>query len=79
MGLVQTLNSLFYMFVVLCQPLNINNGSATCSLGVDGVPSYEDTCDVTCNTGFALNGSVTRTCQSDGSWSNMDDECVKSM
>jgi len=46
-----------------------------CSLGDDGVPSYEDTCSFTCNTGYELTGSDTRTCQSDGSWSGSDDMC----
>ncbi|XP_065899134.1 uncharacterized protein [Dysidea avara] len=52
-----------------------NNGMITCSLGDDGVPSYEDTCSFTCNTGYELTGSDTRTCQSDGSWSDSDDVC----
>ena len=52
-----------------------NNGMITCSLGDDGVPSYEDTCSFTCNTGYELTGSDTRTCQSDGSWSGSDDVC----
>jgi len=37
----------------------------TCLLGDD---SYEDTCSFTCNTGYELTGSDTRTCQSNGSW-----------
>ena len=48
-----------------------------CSPGGDGVPSYEDTCSFTCNTGYELIGSDTRTCQSDGSWSGSDDVCRK--
>ena len=37
---------------------------------------YEgDTCSFTCNTGYELTGSDTRTCQSDGSWSGSDDVC----
>ena len=37
---------------------------------------YEgDSCSFTCNTGYELAGSDTRTCQSDGSWSNSDVEC----
>ena len=52
-----------------------NNGMITCSLGDDGVLSYEDTCSFTCNTGYELTGSDTRTCQSDGSWSGTDDVC----
>ena len=46
-----------------------------CSLGDDGVPSYEDTCSYTCNTGYELTGSDTRTCQNDGSWSGSDVAC----
>ena len=46
-----------------------------CSLGDDGVPSYEDTCSYTCNTGYELTGSDTRSCQSDRSWSGSDDVC----
>ena len=46
-----------------------------CSMGDDGVPSYEDTCSFTCNTGYELTGSNTRTCQSDRSWSDSDDVC----
>ena len=52
-----------------------NNGMITCSLGDDGVPSYEDTCSFTCNTGYVLTGSDPRTCQSNGSWSGSDDVC----
>ena len=47
----------------------------SCSLGDDGVPSYQDTCIFTCNTGYELTGSDTRTCQSDGSWSGNDAVC----
>ena len=47
----------------------------TCSLGDDRVPSYEDTCDFTCNTGCELTGSDTRTCQSDGKWSGNETMC----
>ena len=59
-----------------CSSLNdLNNGKITCSLGGDGVSSYEDTCSFTCNTGYELTGSDTRTCQSNGSWSGSDDVC----
>ena len=63
---------------VPCSPLNDpNNGMINCSLGDDGVPSYEDTCSFTCNTGYELTGSNTRTCQGDGSWSGSDDVCIR--
>ena len=49
-----------------------------CSLGGDGVPSYEDTCSYTCDTSYELSGSDTRTCQSDGNWSGSTTMCSKS-
>ena len=48
-----------------------------CSLGDDAVPSYGDTCSITCNTGYELTGSDTRTCQSDGSWSGSIAMCSR--
>ena len=56
-----------------------NNGVINCSLGDDGVPSYEDTCIFTCNTGYELTGSDTRTCRHNGSWSGSDDVCRRGM
>jgi len=62
--------------IVPCLPLtDPNNGVMTCSLGDDGIPSYEDTCNFTCNTGYELTGSNTRTCQSDFSWSGTGTMC----
>jgi len=55
------------------------NGMITCSLKDDGVPSYEDTCNFTCNTGYELTGSDTRTCQSNGSWSGAYSLCREGM
>jgi len=46
-----------------------------CSLGDDGVPSYEDTCSFTCNTGYELTGNDTRTCQTDRRWSGAETMC----
>ena len=68
----------FSSLLVPCSSLNDpNNGMISCSLGDDGVLSYEDTCSFTCNTGYELTGSNTRTCQSDGSWSGSDDVCSR--
>ena len=67
-------------FSVSCPSLtDPNNGMINCSLGDDGVPSYEDTCSFTCNTGYELTGSDTRTCQSNGSWSGSDGVCRRGM
>ena len=49
----------------------------SCSLGGDGVPDPGDTCNFTCNTGYDLTGSRTRTCQSDGTWSGSDNMCAR--
>ena len=65
-----------YDYVVKCQNFSeINNGNVECTLGRDGVYSYEDTCTITCNSGYTLIGSDTRRCLSDGSWSNSVGEC----
>ena len=56
-----------------------NNGIINCSLGDDGVPSYEDTCSFTCNIGYELTGSDTSTCRGDGSWSGIDVVCKRGM
>ena len=48
-----------------------------CSLGDDGVPSYEDTCSFTCNAGFVVADSGIRTCQSDGRWSGSETICKR--
>ena len=69
---------LLYVIIVVCPPLtDVNNGVRACSLGDDGVPSYEDTCSFTCNIDYEVAGSDTRTCQSDGSWSGTETLCKR--
>ena len=66
-----------YFDIVSCLSLtNPNNGVHRCSLGDDGMLSYEDTCSFTCNTGYELTGSDTRTCQHNGSWSGSPVSCI---
>ena len=60
---------------VTCSSLTNLNGIFDCSLGDDGIPSYEDACSFTCNTGYELTGSDTRTCQSNGSWNGTGGDC----
>ena len=63
--------------VVTCSSLtDPNNGMITCSLGDDGVHSYEDTCSFSCNTGYELTGSDIRSCQSNGIWSGVNTYCT---
>jgi len=67
-----------YKFVVVCPSLtDSNNGAMTCFLGGDENPTYGDTCSFTCNTGYELTGSDTRTCQNDGSWSGSETMCKR--
>ena len=51
----------------------VSCGSDSATVGYEG-----DTCSFTCDTGYELTGSDTRTCQSDGSWSGSDDVCRRS-
>ena len=53
-----------------------DSGNAYCTSGKVGVGYTGDTCGFTCNTGYELTGSNTRTCQSDGSWSGSDNNCI---
>jgi len=38
-----------------------------------------DTCTITCDDGFELSGSDTRTCQDDGTWSGTDATCSEGL
>ena len=54
-----------------------DNGNASCSSGRVGVGYEGDSCNFTCNTGYELTGSDTRTCQSDGSWNGTEALCAR--
>ena len=55
---VSNLSLYFFYDVVRCASLSDpSNGTIICSFGDDGVPSYEDTCNFTCNTGYELTGT----------------------
>ena len=59
-----------FLLIVTCPPLvEPANGTVNCSLGDDGILSYEDTCSYTCTTGYQVSGSNKRMCLFDGSWS----------
>ena len=65
-----------YYIAVSCPSLSDPaNGTMICSLGDDGSSTFQDTCNFTCTAGYKLSGSSTRTCQSNGSWSNNEPVC----
>ena len=51
------------------------HGAVSCIVGEDAVLSYQDTCDISCDPGYILTGSGTRTCLSNGSLSGTDSSC----
>ena len=65
-------NNVYFILLVTCPSLSIINGMMKCLMGDN---TYEDTCSFTCDTGYELTGSDTRTCQSDGSWSGTRVSC----
>ena len=80
----------FYLFAkvasafivdIRCDDLSTpaNGEIVSCSSGRVGVGYEGDTCSFTCNTGYELTGSDTRTCQSNGSWSGTDFMCRRGM
>ena len=56
---------------------DLGNGTINCSLGDDGIPVYEDICNVTCNSGYELTGGDSRICLSNGSWSSTEVMCTR--
>ena len=71
---------LIFHIDIQCDDLSTpTNGNVTCSSGRVGVGYEGDTCSFTCNTGYELTGSDTRTCQSDRSWSGTDTVCRRGM
>ncbi len=54
-----------YFTAVDCGPLTIDNGAVDTSFGT----TFMMDATYTCNTGYTLNGTVTRTCQANAMWS----------
>ena len=58
--------------VVNCGSLtDIPNGAVDTSGGTN----YKCTAVYTCDTGYVLDGNITRTCQEDGMWSGSEPTC----
>jgi len=63
--------------VPTCPPLSAPaNGRINCSLE-NGEANPGDTCTFTCDDGYELGGSTSRTCGDDGSWSGTDTTCTR--
>jgi len=62
---------------VRCDDLSMpSNGQIlSCTSDRIGVGYETESCSYTCNTGYELTGSDTRTCQTSGSWNGTDDVC----
>ena len=68
---------LICFLLVTCPSLTSpTNGMISCSLGGNNIPNPKDNCTFTCNTGYELMGTGTRTCQNDGSWSGNEPTCI---
>jgi len=69
-----------FVEIVTCPPLATpDNGVIDCSLGDDGEANPGDTCTFTCDDGYELGGSTSRTCGDDGSWTGTDATCTFGM
>ena len=66
----------FIVKVRCLELVTLMNGDVLCTLRSGMIPSYEDICNFTCDTGYELTGSDTRTCQSDGSWNGTETTCT---
>ena len=67
-----------YFLLVTCPSLtDPTNGMIGCSLGGNNTPNPGESCTFTCDTGYELNGSDTRTCQNSGSWDGSDAACSR--
>ena len=48
-----------------------------CEFGNNRTPSYQDICHYTCESGFEPVGGISRTCLSNGTWSNVEVICQR--
>ena len=56
---------------------DLSNGIISCSSNENQEHIYEYACHFTCNTGYELSGSDTRTCERNGSWSGNETKCQR--
>jgi len=67
----------FYIAMVKCPSLIDvpNNGAIDCLLGDNGEANPGDTCTYTYNDLFGIEGTATRTCREDETWTGMLPRC----
>ena len=66
-----------FMLVTCPSLISPTNGIISCSLGGNNIPNPGESCTFTCDNGYGLNGSSTRTCQNNGSWDGSDATCSR--
>jgi len=67
----------YYFLLVICLPLSApDNGMIDCTGRRSRQNTFGSTCTFSCNHGYELSGSETRTCQSDGTWSGTEAMCI---
>ena len=69
---------MLHIFVSLeiCDPLTLDNGMIDCEYGDNGGPNAGDMCSLSCEPGFELSGSDSRTCFENGTWSGEPAICT---
>ena len=65
-------------FIEICEALTLDNGMIDCQYGDNGGPNAGDMCSFTCDAGFDLSGSASRTCFENGTWSGEISMCTGS-
>ena len=75
-SIIITINLILH-YIIKCTVINCGNLPMITSGAVDtsGGTNYKCTAVYTCNTGYVLNGNITRTCQVDGMWSGSEPTC----
>lgn len=58
--------------IVDCGALSLASGSVLCTNGT----TFGSLCALSCDTGYTLQGSATRLCQAQGTWSDQSASCV---
>ena len=67
------------IFVALCSGLSLPNGQATYNpVSINGQYSVGTTASITCDSGYYLKGSNSRTCQPTGTWNQQTPCCQQS-